>query len=364
MRQRLSWDKGAEMKKKADPYTMNQDHKNNPVEKYHTGDPSTWAEDPDMKTPWKGEGRNEVGLPAPERAAVMAARKLEDKALKCITIAQRMLPGAGDEIIEAQATDLMYMPENVVLATLSRQAELAEALAGKDEDDEKDEKDAAKKDDEGDEEVEAAKKDDEKDEEVEAAKKEDDEDAEVEAAKKDMEEKEKEAAKAKLAYEKAAKKSKKAMYDEAKKDKKDDEKDAAKKDMDDKDEKDAAKKDDEKDEKDAGKKDEEEMDEKDAGKKDKEEMDEKDAAKKDDEEMDEKDAAKKDDDKDEKDAAKKDDEEEVDASSIDLLDQIFAAETVKTGAKKLSGIVKQASTDSVSLDSLWSAPPDVSKAFR
>src|SRR5512135_1067255 len=106
MRQRLSWDKEAEMKKKADPYTMNQDHTNNPIEKYRTGDPSTWAEDPDMKTPWKGEGRNEVGLPAPERAAVMAARKLEDKALKCITIAQRMLPGANDESIEAQATAL------------------------------------------------------------------------------------------------------------------------------------------------------------------------------------------------------------------------------------------------------------------
>jgi chemotaxis protein histidine kinase CheA len=331
MRQRLSWDKEASMSKKADPYTMNQDHANNPINKYQTGDPSKWGEDPDMKTPWKGEGRTEVGLPAPERAAVKAARMLEDKALKCITIAQRMLPGATDEMIEAQATDLMYMPENVVLATLSRQAELAEVLSGKDpeEVEPEDEKDAGKK--------------KEEEEEADASKKKEEE--EVDAKKKPEEEEEVDAKKKKEEEEVDAGKKPKTEYEEKEKD--------AKKKPEEEEEVDAKKKvDPELEEKDAGKKKEEE-EEVEAGKKKEELKDEKDAKKKVDPELEEKDAKK-----------KPEEEEEVDANSIDLLDQIFAAETVKTGAKKLSGIVKQASTDSVSLDSLWSAPPDVSKAFR
>jgi hypothetical protein len=167
MRQRLSW-----TEKKADPYTMNQQHVNNPVEKYKTFD-TTMGEDPDMRHPWEQEGRTETGHPAPiadpvpganaapapmapaapapmaepapmgvqARDAVIAARKLEDKALKCITIAQRMLPGASDDLIEVQATDLMYMPERCVLATLQRQAELAEKLASDDKDEDDDGKD-------------------------------------------------------------------------------------------------------------------------------------------------------------------------------------------------------------------------------
>ena len=51
------------------------------------------------------------------------------------------------------------------------------------------------------------------------------------------------------------------------------------------------------------------------------------------------------------------------ASDNDLLDALFADETPKTGAKKLSGIVKQASTG-MSLDHLWALPPDVSSTFK
>ena len=280
MRQRLSWnlDKVAEQMKKADPYTMNQEHANNPVEKYHSGDPDAWGETPDMKTPWKNEGRDETGHPAPAHEAVKAARMLEDKALKCITIAQRMLPGAVDASIEEQATDLMYLPERSIMATLQRQAELAEALSSNKEEEEED-KEAKKKDEE---EVESKKKDEE---EVEAKKKEDKE--EVESKKKDEEDKE-------------------------------------------------AKKKDDKEEVEAKKKDDEE---------------EVEAKKKDDEEEVE---------------AKKKDEEEDKEASIDFLDQFFAKEeTVKTGAKKLSGIVKQASVSSVGeLSNLWDAPPDVSKNFK
>ena len=274
MRQRLTWEKDAAMNKKADPYTMNQEHANNPVEKYKTGDPSTWAEDPDMKKPWEGEGRNEVGLPAPAREAVMAAQKLEDKALKCITIAQRMLPGSPDELIEAQATDLMYMPERCVLATLSRQAELAQKLAAEVKEDEEDDKQKAK--DAAAEETKEEKKDEEKAKDAAAKAKEDEEQkAKDAAAKKDEEEK----AKAKDATA------------EEKKDEEEKAKDAAAEE-------------------------------------------------------------------------KKDEDAEKDAATPgDLLDLIFAQEEPKSGVKKLSGIVKQASTNGADLDGLWSLPPDISKVF-
>ena len=184
MRKRLSWDeaKVAEIAKQADPYTMNQDRSNPPVEKYQTGDPSAWAEDPDMSTPWKTEGRTETGHPAPAREAVVAARKLEDKALKCITIAQRMLPGATDELLEEQATDLMYLPEKSILSTLQRQASLADSLSeekvasdddnDEDEDDKKAEKAASDDDkDEDDKKAEKAASDDDEDEDDKKAEK-------------------------------------------------------------------------------------------------------------------------------------------------------------------------------------------------
>jgi hypothetical protein len=176
MRERLSWDKEktAEIMKQADPYTMNQTRSNPPVEKYRTGDPSTWAEDQNKATPWKTEGRTETGHPAPAREAVVQARKLEDKALKCITIAQRMLPGADESVVEDQATDFMFLPERSIQATLQRQTELATKIAAECKED--DEKDEEKK-----EEVPVEAKKDEKDEEkkeevpVEAKKEEKDE---------------------------------------------------------------------------------------------------------------------------------------------------------------------------------------------
>ena len=245
MRQRLSWDqeKVAETIKKADPYTMNQDRKNPPVQKYDIGGPSAFAEDPDLRTPWKTEGRLETGHPAPAREAVKSARQLEDKALKCITIAQRVLPGASDDLIESQATDFMFLPERAILATLERQSKLAEILAQEEEEEKEEEKEAAKK--------------------------------------PEKEEKEKSA------------------------------------------------------------------------------EEEKEVAKKPEEEEKEKSA------EDEKEIAKKPEEEKKEKSAeedIDLLDSIFANKE-KTGAKKLSGIVKQASNVN-NLEDLWSAPPDVSEVFK
>ena len=281
-RDRLSWDKekSAEIDKKADPYTMNQDHPNPPASKYDIGGPSQFAEDPDMAKPWKTEGRTETGHPAPAaRQAVKAARQLEDKALKCITVAQRMLPGASDELIEDQATDLMYIPENRIMATLERQASFAEVLASDDEED----------------------KDEPKEEEKEA-KKEDSVEKEEKDAPKPLNEEPEEGEK-------------------------------------------AAKKDEEE------PKEEEEGEEKEAKKEEPEE-----------EEGEEKEA--KEEPKEAKEEPKASDEIDLNNPGTDLLDAIFASEeTEKTGAKKLSGIVKKASTDTT-LDNLWEAPPDVSEAFK
>jgi len=319
-RQRLSWDKEktAEIEKKADPYTMNQNHANNPVEKYKTGDPSTWAESPDMKTPWKNEGRTETGHPAPEHTAVMAARKLEDKAIKCITIAQRMLPGATDQMIEAQATDLMYLPEKCILATVQRQSGYAELLAGKkdeddddadasaskkeDEDDDDADASASKKEDEDDADASASKKEDEDDADASASKKEDDDDADASASKKAKKEKKDEVVESKKKAEEAP-----APVPEPKKEEK------------------------------------------------KEEVE----AKKVEAPVPE---------------PKKEDAAPAPAPEVvledkkeagDLLDMIFAEEvTDKQGAKKLSGLVKQASIGDSNLANIWDAPPDVSKNFR
>ena len=180
MRERLSWnqEKVAEITKQADPYTMNHPEQakgNNADKSYQDSkdNPSGWGEDQDKKHRWEGEGRTETGHPAPQaREAVVQARKLEDKALKCLTIAQRMLPGADESSMEDQATDLMFLPERAIMATLQRQTELAAVLAStkKDEEEEEEEVCAAAK----------AKKDEEAEEvtEVEAAKAKKDEEAE------------------------------------------------------------------------------------------------------------------------------------------------------------------------------------------
>jgi hypothetical protein len=246
---------------------MNQTRQNPPAEKYQTGDPSAWAEDQNKNTPWKQEGRTETGHPAPAREAVVQAKKLEDKALKCITIAQRMLPGADEMIVEDQATDLMFLPERSIMATLQRQTELAAKIAAECEKEEKEEKKP--------EEVEAKKapveEKEEKTEEVEAKKapleEKEEKTEEVEAKKAPVEEKKPEEVEAK-----------KAPVEE-----------------------------------------------------------------------------------------KKPEEKEVSASDKDLLDVLFeSAEIVpqqKTGAKTLTGLVKQASTGDNALNGLWDTPPDVSSVF-
>jgi hypothetical protein len=45
---------------------------------------------------------------------------MENKAIDCIHIAERMLPNTSDSLIELQAEDLMDMPDSAVIETLQR----------------------------------------------------------------------------------------------------------------------------------------------------------------------------------------------------------------------------------------------------
>jgi hypothetical protein len=213
-RQRISWDeeKAAAILKQADPYTMNQKHENPPASKYETGGSYEFGEEPCEKNLWTKEKRDETGHAAPmpdtnARQAIVQAKLMEDKALKCITVASRMLPGADESAVEDQATDLMFLPERALLATLQRQSDLATKIASemsKDKEDEKKEEVEAKKEepkDEKKEEVEAKKEEpkDEKKEEVEAKKcdPKDEKKEEVEAKKEEPKDEKKEEVEAK-----------------------------------------------------------------------------------------------------------------------------------------------------------------------
>jgi hypothetical protein len=344
-----------------DAYDMNDTghDKNNPkMDAYATGDPEKWAEGVNKDNPARDDHKREDTGHAPlvdkhaAAEAVASAKRLEAKAIKCIIAAQRILPGAGDEIIEKQAAVLMHLPEEGLNATLGYQEELAKQIAkqasGAAEDDEEEE-DKAKK--------EAAEK-------------------ELTRKQKRLEELKKQASEIEKEIEAGQNAKANANWPTGKGKKS---KDASSQEDDEED-----KKDDKKDDKaacDKPKADEEDKkDDKSAAKADdKDEEEDKSAAKKkeDDEEEDKSAAVKKEDEEEDKSAAKKkeDDEEEdkkagveLEASDGTLLDQIFGevtASETKKGASKLSGMVKkEASTvNADNLSSIWASAPDVSNMF-
>jgi hypothetical protein len=73
MRERTTWSrnsvKQAATSKRADPYQMNQDHKQPAADEYTIGGPSEFAEDVDDTSRWEDEykggqvARNEIGMP-------------------------------------------------------------------------------------------------------------------------------------------------------------------------------------------------------------------------------------------------------------------------------------------------------------
>lgn len=151
MRERSTWNRKDVMKaaaalKVADPYTMNQEHPQPPMDKYVTGDPSDFAEDVHTPNTWEVEyangqtKRDEIGMPAFRSDTFNHSEKtakevLLKKADLCVAISQLMLSGkkvASDQLIEDQAVALMHLPDHELLATHSR-------LAGEQDDEDEDE---------------------------------------------------------------------------------------------------------------------------------------------------------------------------------------------------------------------------------
>lgn len=299
-----------------DPYQVNNPahEKNDPdYGEYKKGDPEAWAEGVNKDNLWKDDKRTETGHPEVTAKmaaeAVQAARKLEERAVKCIVASQRILPGAEDSVIECQAADLMHLPDNMVDALLGRQENLANSIA----------KSAADASGEAEEEDEKKEKEAGMSAEEKKAWKE----------KMDAARKKKEAAEAELAQ----------LEKLAGDDSEDEEKEE------------------ESEEKSAG--DEEDTETK-RGRQPQEEGDiEEDHSDK---------SAAEEEEEEEEDKEEKEEAEEKTAGD-NLLDDIFSSVTAsekKQGAKTLSGMVKKeaSSGSNDDLSKVWSAPPDVSKHFQ
>lgn len=141
MRERTTWNRTqirqAAVNKKADPYTMNQDHVQQQPEAddYVIGGPSDFAEDVNKENRWETEysggavKRDEIGMPEkrpetynhPEKTASEAV--LLKKAELTVKVARMMLPKTATEAaVEDQAYGLMYMPDAELIHTFDRLA--------------------------------------------------------------------------------------------------------------------------------------------------------------------------------------------------------------------------------------------------
>jgi hypothetical protein len=305
-----------------DPYNQNDTNheKNDPkIDQYGKGDPSAWGEDVNKDNPAKDDSKREENGYAPlidkhaAAEAIASAKRLEEKAVKCIIAAQRILPGAAEEMIEKQAAIFMHLPEEGLNATLTNQESLAKQIA----------KQASKVAGEAEcehEEKETPAEEAKEEKALEEAKEEKDAAAEeLDDKKKKLEELKKQAsaleteitagqnADANKNNPQGKKTEKKAGEEEDKKEEKVEEK---------KEEKDAAS--------------EEKVEEK-------------------------------------KEEETKEEEKEIEASDGNLLDQIFGevtASETKKGASTLAGMVKKQASDQVTdLSGLWASSPDVSNLF-
>lgn len=148
MRQRTTWKqtpRSASTQRRADDlYTMNRDGGNPQpsATEYETGDPSSWAEDPNTCSSVDKEyasgavKRNEVGFPefrddtwshagtrpwgkggTYDNAKLAAA---QNKAAACERVARAILRTNDEKLIEATALDLMNLPAKSLVATMKR----------------------------------------------------------------------------------------------------------------------------------------------------------------------------------------------------------------------------------------------------
>lgn len=142
-RQRTTWSnqREAASARKADIYTMNQEHPQPSPTEYENGSPDSWAETPTSNKNIEGdyEGdhvkRNELNFGEMRKDTFdhkdsdqwngkgkydnqrMAA---ERKAMACERIARATLRTMDEKAVEAMATDLMGLPDQVLVATLRR----------------------------------------------------------------------------------------------------------------------------------------------------------------------------------------------------------------------------------------------------
>jgi len=305
-----------------DPYNMNDTghEANDPkYDQYAKGDPSAWAEDPHMKNPAVDDGKREETGHAPlidrrtASEAVAAAKKLEEKAVKCIVASQRMLPGASEEVIEEQAADFMLLPDTALNSTLERQEKLAKSI------------------------VKAAEENAEEAEES----KEDIEDPEITAKKEKLASLQKEAAELQKELEagSACDKTSEDEEGEAEEEKKEEEKEAGDMPVEEEKEKEEAEEKKKEEEKEAGDMPAEEEKEKEEAEEEKKDK--------------------------EKEATE---EVKLATDNDNLLDQIFQTVTAsenKQGATSLKGMVKKeaSKSDSNDISKLWKTDPDVSEIF-
>lgn len=150
MRSRSTWQSNgnetprqAATSRKADIYTMNQDHPQPSAVEYESGSPDSWAETPvpgdkmNVNAEYDGDHvkRNEIGLgemrddtykhkdsehwggPGKYDNAKLAAAR---KAQGAERIARAILRTSNTKLIEDTAIDLMAMPEKTMVATLRR----------------------------------------------------------------------------------------------------------------------------------------------------------------------------------------------------------------------------------------------------
>lgn len=146
------------------PGNVNQERNDPAWEKYHTFEQRVNHELPDMRHEWQDDERDDIGFgisePWGQSPTVPTVASVRVAANKAVRIAVLLLgEKVEDEVIEAQARDLMAMNPKAMDRTLSRFADTQKLYA--EDEDEADEKKAA---DEKDEKKEAADEADEKDE--------------------------------------------------------------------------------------------------------------------------------------------------------------------------------------------------------
>jgi hypothetical protein len=104
---------------------------------YDKGGPSEFGEDPITEAETKAlhdkdvKDRTEMNVGELRLAfanAIKNSQNVREHAAKCVTASECMLPGCTEEIIAANAADLMFLPEFAIDGILSRQASLAEGV--------------------------------------------------------------------------------------------------------------------------------------------------------------------------------------------------------------------------------------------